>query len=63
MVEQGTSGGADWSAGVVEHVFLSAQTLDSAYVGAVLLETQVTIAGLKTTWMSSGVQLLRGTIP
>jgi len=61
-VAQVSSGNADWAASLVEHIFPSATTAPITYTGPAILETQVTLAGKKTTWFSTNLVIVAGTI-
>ena len=63
VTEQINTGNASWSAGVVEHLFPSSATEASRYEGQLILETQVTLGGKKTTWRSTDLSMVRGLIP
>lgn len=63
VVEQANSGGANWTTGVVEHLFPPSATESSRYEGPLILETQVTLGGKKTTWRSNDLSMVRGMIP
>jgi hypothetical protein len=61
-VAQIEAGGADWSASLVEHVFPAATTALITYTGPAILETQVTLSGKKSTWFSTNLVIVAGTI-
>jgi len=60
--EQLAAGGADWSVSLVEHLFSAAVTAAITYTGSAILETQVLLDGRKSTWFSTNLVIVAGTI-